>query len=173
MFVQQNGMAFNGCFKADKIENQQILSNSVCETTNSVGSYRMRIKCEANPSYAVDTGMDLDENITSSVSVVGNANDYSGTPLTYVLSGTYVADTKQLNGRIDWSVEGYDCSRADTFSVNLTGNDSGDITMNKVNTTCGGCTAQIRITKEATDSALKSTIKSIQDKFYTETLLGN
>jgi hypothetical protein len=25
MFVQQNGMAFNGCFKVDKIENQQIL----------------------------------------------------------------------------------------------------------------------------------------------------
>ena len=162
------------CFQVaaiDEAGNISDLSDSVCATTNSVGIYRMRVKCESSASYAVDTGMDLDENVTNSVSVVGNANDYGGTPMAYVLSGIYVTDTGQLNGRIDWSFEGNDCSRADTFSVDLTGNDTGDVTMNQV-TYCG-CTAQIRITKEETGSALKSATKFIQDKFYTETLSGN
>lgn len=129
----------------DEAGNQSELSNQACATTFSAGLYRVRSKCAARSTYVVDTTMDLDETITSNVSVVGNANDYDGTPMSYVLSGVYDNQTRQLNGRIDWSFEGSTCYRADTFLTDLSEDDTGDVTMNQVSA-CG-CTAQIRFTR--------------------------
>lgn len=142
------------CFQVaalDAAGNISVLSDKACSTTDATGGYRMRVKCEGQSSYAVDTTMDLDENYTSNVSVVGSATDYGGSPMSYVLSGGYYSAMHLLDGRIDWSFEGRDCSRTDTFTTELGTSDTGDVTMNQVSV-CG-CTAQIRFTRDGSSPA--------------------
>jgi len=151
------------CFQVAALDgagNISELTGSVCATTKVTGKYNMLVKCEDMTDYAVNTTMDLDETVNSNVSVIGNAFDYSGTPMTYVLTGNYSSTSHTLDGRIDWSFEGSDCVRADTFVANIESDDTNDVTMNQVNV-CG-CTAQIRFIRgsEVSQSNDSSTLKT-------------
>ena len=155
------------CFRVaafDGAGNVSGLSNQACATTSDTDTYRMRIKCENASYYAVDTTVELDEDISRSVSVVGTANDYNGQLMTYVLTGNYDTVTKILNSRIDWDFEQNDCHRADVFEVNLGTSDTGDIYLNQVEE-CG-CTAQIRFTRSETLIATREISTPMKHKVY-------
>jgi hypothetical protein len=158
------------CFQVaslDEAGNTSTLSNEACATTSATGSYRMRSKCDFSDTYVVDTTMDLNEEVSGSISVVGQATDYDGTPMTYVLTGSYDSSDMSMDARIDWSFEGNDCARVDTFSTSLANDDTGDITMNQ--TSVCGCTAQIRFTKSDAKVSEPKT-KPVIAEFLTETI---
>jgi chitodextrinase len=136
------------CFRVaafDGAGNVSELSNQACATTRDIGTYRMRIKCEGASYYAVDTTLELDEEVSNSVSVVGTFTDYNGKAGIYVLTGNYDSATRIMDSRIDWDFERSSCHRADVFQVNLATVDTGDVYMDQVQR-CG-CTAQIRFTR--------------------------
>jgi len=164
----------NYCFQVaavDSAGNKSALSSEACATTTSTGNYRMRSRCDFSSTYVVDTTLDFNESVSSSISVVGSATDYDGSPMTYVLSGTYESSEQSIDAQIDWAFENSDCARTDVFTADLSSGDTGDVTMTQ--TSYCGCTAMIRFTKEDSRSTERPMVFSVMEKFVTETFSGN
>lgn len=141
------------CFNVvalDAAGNASERSNTACVSTNDSASYQVLSKCVGASYYVLNARLDLDLQYSELVSVAGNATDYNGTPMSYVITGLYESSSNVLNGRIDWAFQGSSSSRVDEFSVNLQAADTGDVTMNQVKVT--GCTAQIRFIREDLDA---------------------
>ncbi len=139
------------CFVVAAIDgagNFGAVSAPACATTLTAAAWTMKIKCDVQSDYVVENDVDLDVANDSSVSVVGNAIDYGGTPMAYQLFGTYSTSAATLSGRINWTFAGSSSVRLDEFDVRFASADTGDVTMRQVQVT--GCTADIRFIRKGT-----------------------
>ena len=125
----------------------------------------MFLGCQNQP-WLLDANLDLDQNVTSSVTVVGSGQDYDGTNLTYALQGTYLDTTQELSASITWTFEGLTQQRVDEFVAELSTGDSGVVFMNQVQVT--GCDAQIQIIDS--DLAISPIMATISPSNDLETL---
>ena len=128
----------------DEAGNVSPLSNEACATTQAVGAWDVYVKCEGE-DYQVRTNLDLNEMITNTIQVSDTGTDYDGTPLAFVISGTYDDSSTQLDAQITWTFQGEPCVRVDQFTAILSGSDTGDIQMDQIQV-CG-CTADIRFVR--------------------------
>lgn len=117
-------------------------SATVCARTRNSAEWAMQMRCRDADYYVVTQEIDLDPQDGGVVNVVGNANDYTGEPMAYQLSGSYNAAVRQLDGRVLWSFANSSNIREDVFRINLSRNDTGDVPMEQVQVT--GCDAVIR-----------------------------
>lgn len=139
------------CFTVTAIDangNESDFTSQACATTKTAEEavWDIFIACVGR-DYQVTAKLDLDEEYSSAVSVVGTGNDYGGTALAFNLYGIYGADTGILNADINWTFEGSSSVRKERFSANLSTGDSGDVPMEFV-VDNGGCDAVIRFIKD-------------------------
>ena len=123
----------------------------VCASTlgETKSEWTMYLGC-VDQSPFTEKPIDLDQQYTSRVTVLGTGSDYSGRRLAYTLSGTYDAEVSVLNGSIYMSLEDRpDARRVDEFSVDLSSGDSGRVSMRLVEHTTRGCTVYIRLVESA------------------------
>lgn len=121
-------------------------SAPACATTLApkLTAWTMKIGCQSR-AYLFAKGLDLDVDSQSNVSVVGTANDYDGGRMAYHLHGFFSPSTRILTAVIDWTFEGTNHIRKDSFKANLATGDSGDVAMTQERVT--GCDAKIRLVK--------------------------
>ena len=130
----------------DSHGNESEDSNELCVTTNPLSSaeWTMYIGCEG-ADFILENHLDLDQDLSSAVLVVGTGTDYDGTTeLAYGLIGSYEPSTSELSADIYWSFEGNEDQRLDRFTADLSTGDSGVVTMEQVQVT--GCDAIIQFT---------------------------
>jgi chitodextrinase len=134
----------------DDAGNQSTPSNEACASTNSVGAWDILLKCQGQ-DYNLQTNLDLNERVANMIQVSDTGTDYDGTPLAYVITGTYDDVSTELDAQITFTFEGSPCVRVDEFSAFLSGGDTGDIEMNQIQQ-CG-CTAAIRFVRSGSVGA--------------------
>ena len=137
------------CFSVSAIDeagNESEFSNTVCTTTLApeLAEWRMLLGCQGSEPI-IEEAVDLDENVSSRIDVAGIGNDYDGTGLSYVLGGTYAAESGDLSASITWRFEGSINRRVDEFTANLSSGDTGRVPMNQVEVT--GCDADVQFVR--------------------------
>jgi hypothetical protein len=143
----------------DESGNISGMSGSQCVTTKTAGAWNFYLACQGQP-YVIEKDLDLNEEISDTIQATGNATDYNGTPMAYIVSGLYDASSKILDGSIVFSFLNSSCVRKDLFNTDLSTGDTGDTVMNQVQV-CG-CTATIRFKKSGMPATSYS--KPVSDK---------
>lgn len=131
----------------DEAGNLSPKSAQSCVSTKprNTEAWKMQIKCTDQSAYVVTKNVDLDIKDNQNISLVGEANDYSGTAMAYQLFGGYLASGSVFAGRINWTFANTSNVRTDEFTTTLNTSDTGNVAMTQVLRT--GCDAQIRFSK--------------------------
>ena len=138
------------CFEVTAVDaagNESVASSLRCNITlnSAQAEWTVFMGCQER-EYRIEEKMDLDINYSATVSVVGEGQDYDGDNLAYALSGAYDSASGLLDGQIIWIFEDNPRRRLDTFEVDLTDGDTGDVDMTQVERT--GCEALIRFVRD-------------------------
>lgn len=130
----------------DTSGNESEESNRLCVSTYELDAaeWTVYLGCQGRP-FQVQTPMDLDQSVSTSISVVGTGQDYNGINLAYILQGVFSETTQELAADITWTFEGISLQRLDRFTVDLSTGDSGVVPMTQVQVT--GCDAQIQVVR--------------------------
>ena len=130
----------------DEAGNLSARSDVICELTlpPEEANWIVYLACVTR-EYLLQNYIDLDVDYSSSVSVSGSGNDYTGRELAYTLFGEYNSDTQTLSADIAWVFEGTDEQRLDRFEADLSSGDTGNIEAEQVEET--GCDLWIRFVR--------------------------
>lgn len=118
-------------------------------TTTLSGSWDMHIRCSDQATDAAVIRFDINNDSGGAFTANGTGTDYNGTPLSFVLSGTYDQNANTVAATLTLT----DGTRADTFTQTLFEDDTGYFPLAK-SIDNGGCAASARLVRVAEGSPL-------------------
>jgi len=119
--------------------------------TTLSGEFDMYVRCASQSTDAAVIRFTIDNDQGGPFRAVGTGTDYNGSPLSFVLDGTY----DQVSNTVDATLSFADGTRRDAFRIKLLEDDTGYFPLTKALDN-GGCPASARLVRVATPAAVAS-----------------